>query len=227
MAADLATQELETRALSWPDRARDITIADQATYSQAADMLIGIKGLRKEIDDSYDPVIRKSHEAHRAAIEAKRKVEMPLAQAETILKRGIATFEQEQERIRQQQEREAREAAARAEEEMRLQTAVQAEELGAEPETVAEILETPLPMVAPEVAPTFQRAAGVSTRETWRGECYSIRDLCKAVAEGKASPELVLPNGPAINQLARAMKQTMNVPGCRAVKETGVAARTR
>jgi hypothetical protein len=49
----------------------------------------------------------------------------------------------------------------------------------------------------------------------WGAEVRDIKALCRAIAEGKASPNLVTPNMPALNKLATALKETMNVPGVR------------
>jgi hypothetical protein len=47
----------------------------------------------------------------------------------------------------------------------------------------------------------------------------NIRDLCRAVVEGKASPECVMANMPVLNKMAVALKQTLNIPGVRAVSK--------
>ena len=167
------------------------------------------------------------HATNNRKIDSKRNVEAPLADAERIIKGAVGAFHLEQQRIRQELERKAREEADRQAEQMRLDMAVQAEEMGASPEVVAEVLETPVPVAPVAVAPTFNRAAGVSTRETWRAELIDIRALCRAVADGKASTELVQPNMVTLNSLARGLKSTFAVPGCRAIPETTVSARAR
>lgn len=223
----LELQELETRALSWPERAQGIAIRDQVSYQTAANLLLDIAALKKEIVSHHEPIKKAAFEAHRAAVAAEKRLLDPLQQAETILKRGIGAWEMEQERIRLEEQRRAEEETQRAEEQLRLEMAAQAEDEGAPPEVAEQILQTPLPIPKPVVAPTFNRVAGVSTRQNWRAEVTDIRALCKAVAEGRASVQFVQPNLPALNQVARAMKETFNIPGCRAVPDTTVAARTR
>ena len=190
-------------------------------------MLIGIKGLRNEIADTFNEPIQKAFQAHRAIVALKKNVEAPLEDAERIIKGAVGAFHLEQQRIRQELERKAREEAERQAEQMRLDMAVQAEEMGADAAVVEEILETPIPIAPVAVAPTFTRAAGVSTRETWRAEVSDLKALCRAVADGQASLECVQPNMVALNGLARSLKGTMSIPGVRAVPETTVSARAR
>ena len=72
------------------------------------------------------------------------------------------------------------------------------------------------PVIVPKATPKVQ---GVSYREVWNAECYDIKALCKAVAEGRVSTECVMPNQVALNKMATALKATManTVPGVKAI----------
>lgn len=218
MATELATQELETRAMTWPERAKSIAIADQRSYETAAGLLLDIAALEKEIKAHHEPIKTTAFAAHKAAVAAEKKLLDPLQEATGILKRGLGAWLQEQERIRQETERKAREAAAKIEEEQRLALAVQAEEMGAAPETVAEIIETPLPIAQPVAARTYAPVAGVSARKLWKWE----------VVDSKLIPRDYLKiDDVAINRVVAGLKQNANIPGIRVYEETGIAARTR
>lgn len=84
-------QELETRALSFPEQAKQLQIVDQKSLDYASNFLISIKGMRKEIDETFDPGIKKAYEAHKAAVALKKKFETPLAEAEATVKPMIAS----------------------------------------------------------------------------------------------------------------------------------------
>jgi hypothetical protein len=225
MAAQLKDLELEQQALTWPEKAKAITIRDQETYNQAAGLLISIAALEKQIIDHHADPKRKAFESHRAICAAEKRLLDPLQDAKTVVKHSIGAWEQEQERIRRESERKALEQARIHEEEARLSLAVQAEQLGATEETKQEILNTPIPMPTLVAKPTFNRAAGLSTSQRWKAEVTDIKSLCRAVADGKASTELVQGNMTALNAMARAMKSTLNIPGVRAIPETGVTVR--
>jgi hypothetical protein len=106
------------------------------------------------------------------------------------------------------------------------------------PVVVEAICATPVPAplrLAPEMpvyapAPVTKRVIapkGLSSREEWKAEITSLPLLCKAIAEGRAPEHYVQANMTALNQMARANKNSLNVPGVRAVSSTGVAARSR
>jgi len=225
MATELIELELEEQALTWPDRARAIAIRDQQSYTIAGTLLVDIADFEKQIIDHHKPIKESTHAAHKAAVSAEKRLLDPLQEAKGILRRGIGTWEADQERIRQEIERKAREEAARIEEEMRLQQAMAAEEMGADDAEIEAIMDTPIPMAAPVVAPTFDRVKGVSTQQRWKAEVIDIKSLCRAVADGFVPETYIEPNMPALNSRARAEKSAMKIPGVRAVPETTVAVR--
>jgi hypothetical protein len=180
--------------------------------------------MRRKITDYHAPLKQKAFEAHKAICSAEAEMLAPIAEAERVLKTGIATYTAEQRRIEEERRRAAEAEARKRAEEEQLAAAIEAEQQGATVEEVAAVLAEPV--VVPKVAPVpvFQPAKGVSTQRRWSAEVISIRDLCRAIADGKASQELVLPNMPALNKLAIALKGTMAIPGVRAVStETAVA----
>ena len=219
-------KELETKALSWPAKAQTIAITNQQTYNDAAEFVVHIVGLRKRIVEHHAPIKTATHKAHKEAVKAEKKLLDPLAQAETIIKRALSAWDTEQDRLRREAQRKLDEAQRKTEEQAQLDLAMEAEESGATEETVTEILETPVVAPAIVAAPTFQKASGVSTRQTWKAEVVDIKLLCKAIAEGWVAPNMVQANMVALNQMARAMKQSFNVPGCKAVPENSVSVRT-
>jgi hypothetical protein len=142
----------------------------------------------------------------------------------------------EQEAARQEQERQRLAAEAARDQEARLNLAIHAEDMGAPAETVTEIMETPIletqarpqtpaPVPVPVMQPRYKPAAGVSTAQRWRAEVVDLKELCRAVAAGLASIEYIQANLTALNQSARALKSTLNVPGVKAVPETSVTVR--
>jgi len=161
MNAQLKEVELEQQALTWPEKAKAITIADQDSYNQAAGLLIAIAGLEKEIIEHHKPIKDTAYAAHKAAVAAEKRLLDPLTEAKTIIKRGLGVFVQEQERLRLEADRKALEEARKREEEARLALAVEAEKQGATEETVQEIVSTPMPIQVTPTAPSFQRAVGI------------------------------------------------------------------
>lgn len=217
MAAELKEVEvLETQALSWPAKAKAITISDQTSYDKAAKLLIDIADLEKEITDHHSDPKKKTHAAWKAIVAAEKKLLEPLTEAKGIIKRGLGSWIQEQERIRQEQERKAQEEARRREEEARLALAVEAEKHGASEETKQEILSTALPMQVPVVPSTFQKAKGISGRKYYKW---------RVVNEKQIPRKYWMLDEKAINGVVRSMGQKADIAGIEIYEEAGITVR--
>jgi hypothetical protein len=216
MSMELATIEKTSVALT--ARALAIQVRDQSSHDEAAELYIGLGELEKQICAVHDPAIALAHASHKGAIAAKAVHFDPVSGARKIIKPKITRWEQEQEDIRRDLERKAQEEARRREEEARLALAVEAESANATPEVIEEIMSTPMQIVTPVVAPTYAKTKGFTSRANYRAEVVNMRELCRAIADGKQPVSLVEATA-ALNGLARAMKEQFNVPGCRVVKE--------
>ena len=218
---------METTALAWPDRAEAITITDQLSYNEAASLLLDIVQLRKEIVLHHRPIKESANRTHKLAVAAEKKLLDPVSEAESTVKRAIGKWHEEQRAIEEKARLRLEKAQKDAEEEARLAIAGQAEELGATEETVNEILETRVMRPVSAVPqPTYRKASGVSTQKRWKAEVVDIKALCRGVADGTVSSELVSPNMMGLNAMARAMRSTFNVAGCKAVTEASVSMRS-
>jgi hypothetical protein len=111
-------KEIENKVAPRVAEARILVVIDQATLDAVGDRLSINKALQKEAADIFDPVIASSHEAHKRALAAKKKVTDPLTQEESILKLAAQTYVIEERR--KAEERERIERLAREAEERRL-----------------------------------------------------------------------------------------------------------
>jgi len=207
------TNEVETKALTIVDQAKAVVVKDAESYTAAGLMWKTIKDMMKEVSDTFDPIIEQAHKAHKKALEQKAKYYSPLDQASRNVKKLMSDYDEEQRRIAEAEARRLQEIARKAEEERRLQEAILAEEAG-EKEEAAAILEEPVyapPVQVQKATPKLQ--GGPVYREVWSARVTDIRALCRAVADGKASPECVMGNMPTLNRMATALKATMQIPG--------------
>ena len=220
-------EQLKQTALTLPEQAKAIIIRDQATYELAADKLLTVAAVRREIVDYHKPLKQKAHEAHAAICAAENGMLAPVAEAEAILKRSIGAYQMEQRRIQEEQERIAREAAELAAAHA-LEASIEAAELeGATAEEVKAIIEQPVAAPVVYVAPTVQQVSGVSTAKTYRAELVNLRELCKAVAAGAVPEAYVTANMTALNGMARSTRGSIKIPGVRIVEDTTVRAGRR
>lgn len=209
--------ELTERALTVPQQATALIITSSEQYETAAEMLLSIKSLQKEIDATFDPIVKKAHEAHKEAVAQKKKIEAPLIEAERILKPKMADYVAEQDRIRKAEEERLRAIALKEEEDRRIAEAAQAEAEGNHEEAEA-IVSEPVYVAPVVVQKTTPSVSGISYRETWD---FEITDLAKIPKEYWILDKV------KIAGVVRAMKGATNIPGIRAFSNKTVAAGRR
>ncbi|MHB8109694.1 MAG: hypothetical protein ACYDHW_06650 [Syntrophorhabdaceae bacterium] len=217
---DITTQETEVvakKALSIPEHARSIKIIDADTYSQAGEVLVTIKGLRKEIGAAFDPIIKKAHEAHKEAKAQKDKAEAPLIEAENILKPAISAYDREQERIRREEEARQREIARKAEEERRLQEALQAEKEG-DAAAAQAIIEEPVYVPPVVIEKTTPKVQGISKQTIWK---------FRIVNESLIPRDYMMADQVKIGGVVRATKGSIKIPGVEIYSEDIIKAAAR
>ncbi len=214
----IALSKLDQQALVLTAQANAIQVVDQESHDSAAALYVRLGDLSKDIDSIHDPAIEAAHASHKAAIAAKNKLADPVKCARALIKPKVCQWEEDQKRIQAERQRAAEEAARKIEEEARLALAVEAEQKGADPETVKEILATTMLTVAPVVAPAFQKTNGFKSRKNYTARVVNIKLLCKAIAEGRQPSNLVEGNMTALNGLARSLKSQLNIPGVEVIE---------
>lgn len=225
---------LEQKALSWPDKARSLVVTNQRSYDLAGVLIKGIKDLRAEVNDTFDPIIKKNREALETSRAQKAKSADPLDEAERILKSSRVTWSQEQEQLRlerqQQADREAEEQAAK----QRAQEMADAKRQGASRVELKALAAQPVMVVPVTVESTVEKVAGISLRDSWsaevdpaqaKSEDAALALLIAFVAKNPQFQNMVLKNSPVLNTLARSMKNLFNIPGYRAVNHPTEAVR--
>jgi hypothetical protein len=225
----LATQDLQVEALGLAEEVATLQVIDQPSFDRAGLMLRTVKDYLKRVGEVLDPIIRAAHEAHKLAVEQKRKLDAPALSAELTLKRALAGHEErERQRVREA-EQQADAIRRQLEEEAKLKAALEAEARGDDKgaEQILEAPTPPAPIIVPTVVgPALPKTEGVSFKTTYRAEVVDLRALVDAIAGGKASVAYVLPNLPALNQAARALKEELRIPGVRVIPERVTAVRT-
>lgn len=161
-------QQLANESHTQLARAESLAILNQAGLDQAAAFLRDVKDLRAKVDDAYDGIIRKAHEAHKEAIATKRRYSDPLDRVERILKDKIGSFQLAEARKREEERRRLEEAARQEEERKRLEAAIEMEKQG-DKAAASALLEAPLPPPTVYVPPA-PKAEGVTTRMEWTFE---------------------------------------------------------
>jgi hypothetical protein len=207
----VASSILEQEAMSYPARAKQLTITSQADYLKAGEFVRTVDLLVKEVDASFGPQIDQAHKLHKSLIAERDRHLKPLSEAKAYA-RGLMLdwYALQAKKLREEQFR-LRELARKAEEEAKLQEALAAEAVGNNEEAQA-IMEEPVyvpPIIIPNETPKVQ---GVQFRTTWK---FRVIDPLRIPAE------YMIPDLVKIGAVVRAMKGTTSIPGVEAYPERG------
>lgn len=233
MSAILEFPERDTvknEALTWPQRARAAAITSIESYTAAAELLKAIKALRVKIAETFDPHVKRAHEAHRALVKEKADAEAPLTEAELILKRSLTAYDDEQRRIARERQAKADREAREQEEQRRLDQAAAMEKEGNEFGDVALVAEAnalisePVVAVAAPVEKATPKVAGIAYRTTYSAQVVDILALVRHVAANPQLLPLLSANMPALNGQARSLKAALQLPGVKVIETRDVAA---
>ena len=198
--------------------AESLVILDKPTHALGQQHLTDLAGVERNIKKLFADPKTAAHAAHKSVCAAEKTLLDPITTARRSISNTLNTYEIEQERVQRIEQRKAEEEARKVQDEQALLDAITAEDEG-DAELAADILEEaadePPPVAVVEGA--VAKTQGVSVSKTYSAEVTSLVDLVKFVAENPAQINLLLPNGPALNQLARAMRDNLNIPGVKVV----------
>lgn len=196
-----------------------VHITDASSYQLAVEKRAGARALKAEVAEVMDPLIKSASDHLNKLRDTRKKMEWPLDIAIQMIDVQLLTYERNEETRRLKEE-------ALIAEQLRLDTEKQRQ---AEVKTLERtgymkeskrLAEAPLPEIpVPAVPTSVPKVSGMSTRVDWSAEVTNLSELIKAVANGKASQECLLPNMPVLNSMARSAKATLAVPGVKSVSK--------
>lgn len=173
-------------------------------------------------------MIAYDREQERKAAEARRKAE---EEARLERERIAAEAREAERRAKEEADRIAQEAAAAAAsgdqakaEELKQQAEQTAAAGHAEAEAIAVAAEMVVAAPVP-IATAAPKVAGLSTRQNWKARCTDKMALIRFVAEHPEHQHLLEVNQTGINQLAKAQKDAMRLPGVESYPDAVMSAR--
>jgi hypothetical protein len=84
-----------------------------------------------------------------------------------------------------------------------------------------------VPSISAPAQKLFTKSSALTTKTKYKAEVYDIRLLCRAIADGKVSPMYVEPAQSKLNTVANAERDTLNIPGVRAVPDSSISTNKR
>jgi len=197
------TEDVDKKATTALSLAKGISIASTDEYQGATSLLKDIKGIQREIDDTFSPVISAAHIAHQQAISAKKKHSEPLKDAERLLKGKVSGYLINEEKKRRAEEARRQEEARKQAEEEQLARAIEAEEFG-ENEEAEDIIHEEISVAPVIVEKTVPKVQGISKQMAWK---------FRVVDAAKLPREYLVPDDKKIGVVVRALKSEARIAG--------------
>ncbi len=209
-----------TKAEEAYNQAQALTVTNDKEYDDAGTFIVDLKTYKKNLEKERKDLTSPLDDAKRK-IMAKFKphvdnIERAIAQVNGKMTKYFS----EQEKLRLAEQAKAEEKARKERE--RLQRRAEKAEDKGDLEKAESLRETANNVVSTPVESQKKQTSKTTMVETWKAEVYDKLSLIEAVAKGEQSMELLDVNLPALNQLARAQKDTLKIPGVRSVCEKTV-----
>src|SRR5215469_11082947 len=113
----ISTDEVAKLVPAVVAQAQEITVESNEDWEMASSFLTLVATRKKQVSETFDPIVKKAHETWKEATEQRKRYLDPLEEAEKNVKRKAADWLAEQDRIRREQEAAAAAAAKKAQEE--------------------------------------------------------------------------------------------------------------
>lgn len=210
-AADIASANQALAA------AESAVVTDQESAEEAGALLKKFSAAEKALADRRMEITRPIDAAKKSVMDLFRSPQDTLGKARSVIKRKMAAWHDEQERIAREERRKAEEKAERERKKAEEKAAKYAEDgrddLAGKWEERAE--EAAVAPVEPVSAP--KPVKGVSMRTNYSGEVTDMSAFLKAVAENKVPESCVDVKFGVLNKYITQFKGKVDIPGVRVV----------
>lgn len=205
--------------------ARSWAIDSDESYELAGEELRAIKAKAKALEDKRTALTVPLNQVLRGINALFKDPSDRLAEAETVIKRGMIAYQD-----RLAAERRAAEEAARKAAEAAKPTQIEPLPFQGVDESAAvaaaEAEAAIMAFASVPVAPAPLKVTGVSrVKVTLKAEVIDKAALIAHIAQAPAYLDLVEINASKLNQLAKALGNNLNLPGVKLVEEKSIAAR--
>lgn len=232
-----ATQQprdmLARHARSLPGRvARVARIRSKADYEKATAIIVHCRQLLKQVDETFDPIVRKARDTLQEARSQKVRIADPFNHAINALRPLVSAWEDKEEAKQQLRAAKIEEQALKAQKRAREKQAQILERSGDKRGAHA-LRKAPIaPPAVPREEPAA--AAGYTSRKIWKARITDVRALFRALVTGKApmpafGPQKLdqLASLLGLHAAARRLKENTEIPGVRAVPTRAPVARAQ
>jgi hypothetical protein len=191
----------------------EVVIRNNDDLREISDELKQIKTLYNCLDTERKTATKPLDESKKKIMDWFRSPMERLEKAENTRKQAILAFQREQERIRLEAERKLQAEADKKRQEA-LQKAEAVREAGKD-DKAEKYIEKAAAIVAPILAPTVEKVAGISTKKVWK---YRVTDTALIPRE------YLIVNDKMLGEVARATKGALKVSGVEFYPEETISA---
>ncbi len=217
-------EQIKTTGTQLLDTARTVKVISLETYQRAGAIVQDLLAYIRAVDIFMDPIVKAADAALKTARAQRDSLRNPALELKRTLGVDMEGWNRaELDRQRREQERLAAEAQAEAQ-----AAALIAADARGDENAVASIASAEAPVVAfAPPPPEPPKAEGVSYRTTWSAEVTDLLALVQAVATGQAPLKVLQPDSTVLNGMARALKDSLALPGVKTVQRRDVAFKLR
>ena len=191
---------------------------------QAKECFRDLRAWIKGVNEAFEPSRSAAHAAHKAVCALNAKAIAVASEFEVTLGGKIKTWDVEQARLAEIERRRLEVEARKAEEERRLQAAIEAESRGDVFEA-SDILEDPVTVPVIPVAKPVS-VAGVSNSTSWKAVVEDKKAFIRWLGQNPETwQHLVDVNQSALNAAARAHRENLKIPGVRVYPDVSLVTR--
>jgi hypothetical protein len=217
-------EKIENQALQVVSRSQEIQIFDQGSYNQAVILRNEITGFIDGAKIFFEPMKQKAWESHKEIVAKINQVVKPAEDALKKVNQQLAQWIDQQAELERARQAELQESARLEAERDRAKELKKLSKRGYDQASLDLIASEAIIVQPIEVEPTYD-PGGVSARKKWSGEVVDLLALIKFVAKNKQFLYLLEANQTEVNKLARSMRENMDIPGVKIVKETVIASK--
>lgn len=200
-------------------QANQLTVETAEDYEMACSFLTLVATRKKQVGETFDPIVQKAHATWQEAIAQRKKFLDPLNEAESNVKYKVSTWRIEQERLRKIEEDRLSAIAKEEADERALAEATQLAANG-EHELADMVLEEAAQAPAPVVVapPTVPKQDGIAKKTNWKFRIVNAALIPR---------EFMSPDEVKIGAIVRSQKNLAKIPGVQVYPEESVSVRSR
>ncbi len=213
-------KSVEQRSLDAVGKSIGFVIKNNEQNLKAAELLKGVQLLKKEVEETFNPIIDKAHKTHKEACNQKAKFYVPLKDAEIGYKDKMIAFDNLMEAERKKEEDRLRNIADKKTEALK-EKAVDALKNGDE-KKAEKFTQKAADVLTPAVAPKHEKPDSASFIIYYEAHIINRFEIPRKLS----GIELMIPDVKAIDKLVNVSKGTIKIPGVQILQRKRMTSRT-